>query len=61
MARTFRVAHGTVRWAGLVAGPVLGAITFMALPESYSGGGGELVELTGAGRATAAVAVWMAT
>ena len=61
MARTFRVSPGTVRWAGMVAGPVLGAITFMALPESYSGSGGDVVGLSGAGRATAAVAVWMAT
>ena len=46
---------------GLVAGPALAALAFAALPDSYTSASGEPVPLSDAGRATAAVAVWMAT
>lgn len=45
---------------GLFAGPLLAAVLFAALPDSYLGESGEIVEFTAAGRATAALAIWMA-
>jgi sodium-dependent dicarboxylate transporter 2/3/5 len=48
-----------VRRAGRVAGPLLAALAFAALPESYVHAG-ETLAFTSAGRATAAIAVWMA-
>ena len=50
------------RLTGLVAGPLCAALAYTLLPESYSGVGGdaELYEFTSGGRATAAIAVWMA-
>ena len=45
---------------GLFAGPALAALAFVLLPDFYSSASGELVPFTHAGRATAAVAVWMA-
>jgi sodium-dependent dicarboxylate transporter 2/3/5 len=46
---------------GLFAGPLLAALVGAALPDAYAGSAGETVALGAAGRATAAVAVWMAT
>jgi sodium-dependent dicarboxylate transporter 2/3/5 len=46
---------------GLLAGPLLAALAWLALPDAYPGLDGELVPFAGAGRTTAAVAVWMAT
>ncbi|MGI9431801.1 MAG: SLC13 family permease, partial [Myxococcota bacterium] len=45
---------------GLFAGPLLAGVLFAALPTSYENGDGELVPFTDAGRATAALALWMA-
>ena len=52
--------RGALAWSGLVAGPVLATLTHLALPDSYAGVSGESVPFSSAGRATAAVAVWMA-
>lgn len=46
---------------GLVAGPLLALAVGLSLPERYADPGGDWVAFTQAGRATAAVAVWMAT
>jgi len=45
---------------GLVAGPIVALFVGLVLPESYVDSGGEIVAFTSAGRATAAVAAWMA-
>lgn len=43
-----------IAWLGLVFGPVLGLVCYWALPDADAGG------LAHAGRATAAIGVWMA-
>ena len=45
---------------GLAVGPVAALLVGLVLPESYAGADGETVAFSFAGRATAAVAVWMA-
>ena len=54
-------APAAIKWAGLVAGPVLAALTYLLLPATFTDTQGELVEFALAGRVTAALAVWMAT
>ncbi len=51
----------SIRRAGIFAGPVLAAVTFALLPESYATGPATTVEFTPAGRATLAMVAWMAT
>jgi sodium-dependent dicarboxylate transporter 2/3/5 len=53
--------RSTVQWIGLLAAPILALLTYLLLPESYHAAGGQAVLFPPAGRATAAVAVWMAT
>jgi solute carrier family 13 (sodium-dependent dicarboxylate transporter), member 2/3/5 len=48
-----------VQRIGLVAGPLLFAAAWAALPASYTGLSGETVAFGHAGRATAGVALWM--
>ncbi len=65
MTRDAEQATGAVRRRrfqrfGLVAGPLLALLAYLALPQVYSGSAGEAVVFGHAGRATAAVAVWMA-
>ncbi len=50
----------TRRRLGLVAGPLAALAVYAVLPDTWAGPGGELRELGHAGRATAAVATWMA-
>jgi sodium-dependent dicarboxylate transporter 2/3/5 len=50
-----------VKWAGLIGGPVLAALAYSLLPETFSNTQGQLIDFTQAGRITAALAVWMAT
>jgi di/tricarboxylate transporter len=50
-----------VQQIGLVAGPLLALLVFATLPDAYTTADGEPASLGTAGRATAAVAVWMAT
>lgn len=45
---------------GLLGGPTLAALIYVALPDAYTGSSGEVVAFGHGGRATAAVAVWMA-
>jgi sodium-dependent dicarboxylate transporter 2/3/5 len=45
---------------GLFAGPLLAALLFAVLPDSYLDAAGEVTPFTAAGRTTAALAVWMA-
>lgn len=53
---------GWVRWAGLFAGPVLAILAYLLLPSAVTNDAGQVVSgLAHAGRATAAVAVLMAT
>lgn len=47
------------RW-GLPAGPLLALLAWLLLPDSHPGTSGEIVAFSAAGRATAAVALWMA-
>lgn len=50
----------TVQWIGLIAGPVLALLLYSQLPGAYPNGTGEIVEFSSAGRATMALAAWMA-
>jgi sodium-dependent dicarboxylate transporter 2/3/5 len=54
------VSRSAVKWIGLVVGPILAALTYSLLPETFRGIQGESVVFTHAGRVTAALAVWMA-
>ena len=54
------MSRTTVRRIGLVLGPILAVATYAVLPSTYTSGG-ESVAFSDAGRATAAVAVLMAT
>ncbi|MHC4210086.1 MAG: SLC13 family permease [Planctomycetota bacterium] len=50
-----------VQWAGLVAGPVLGGLCYLLLPEQYrDAAGDQVVQFSRAGRVTLAVMTWMA-
>lgn len=49
-----------VQRIGLFAGPILGILVWITLPETHPDASGEWMELSGSGRATAAVGVWMA-
>jgi len=55
------VSRSTIQWVGLIAGPILAALTFILLPETFKDIQGESVVFTQAGHVTAALAVWMAT
>jgi sodium-dependent dicarboxylate transporter 2/3/5 len=55
-----RIPRSALVWGGLVAGPVLAGLTYLALPMSYASVTGDVISFGDAGRATAAVAVWMA-
>ncbi len=50
-----------MRWLGLLGGPLLALLVFLALPESFRSAAGETEAFSAAGRASAALAVWMAT
>jgi len=60
MKRMPRIRRGALAWGGLVAGPVLAGLVYLSLPTIYRTVAGEVVSFGDAGRATAAVAVWMA-
>jgi solute carrier family 13 (sodium-dependent dicarboxylate transporter), member 2/3/5 len=53
------LSRSTVKWFGLVAGPLLALLTYLLLPETYATADGT-AQLSAAGRSTAAVGVWMA-
>lgn len=55
------VSRSNIQWIGLVAGPILAALTYSFLPETFKGIQGESVVFAHAGHVTAALAVWMAT
>ena len=50
----------TIQWIGLIAGPVLAILLYGLLPHAYPNSVGETVAFSNAGRATTALAVWMA-
>ena len=50
----------TVQWIGLVVGPLLAVLIYNLLPQAYTNGMGEVIAFSNAGRATTALAVWMA-
>lgn len=50
-----------IQWAGLFAGPLLAAACYGLLPVQYLNESGSPVPFTPAGRATAALMIWMAT
>jgi sodium-dependent dicarboxylate transporter 2/3/5 len=49
-----------IRRAGLVAGPVLALVCYLALPTEFADGTGKIVPFLHPGRATLAMLVWMA-
>lgn len=51
----------TVRRIGLVAGPLLALLLYLALPHEYRGASGDTATFTPGGRATLAMMAWMAT
>ncbi len=50
----------SVQWIGLVTGPLLALLLYSLLPHAYANGAGETIEFSNAGRATMALAAWMA-
>jgi sodium-dependent dicarboxylate transporter 2/3/5 len=54
------VRRDSVAWSGLGAGPLLAALVYALLPTIYTDVSGASVVFESAGRATAAIAVWMA-
>jgi sodium-dependent dicarboxylate transporter 2/3/5 len=57
---TTRPSRSRHQDVGLAAGPILAAATALALPESYLDSAGDVLPFGAAGRATAALAAWMA-
>jgi sodium-dependent dicarboxylate transporter 2/3/5 len=55
-----RSLRRVVQWTGLFAAPALAALVYALLPDAYSDRDGQALPFTQAGRATAALAVWMA-
>ncbi len=55
-----KMLKSVMPWAGLFLGPLIGLLTYLLLPEIYQNTEGENIPFSNAGRATAAVAVWMA-
>ena len=49
-----------IQWIGLIAGPLLAILLYSLLPHAYPNSAGEMVAFSNAGRATTALAVWMA-
>ena len=60
VVRASRIRRSTVAWTGLGAGPLLAVCAYAVLPETFVDVSGAPVVFQSAGRATAAVAVWMA-
>ena len=54
------VKQGAVKWIGLFAGPLFALVVYSTLPDTFTNDSGDTVALSHAGRATAALAVWMA-
>ena len=52
--------RSSVKWAGLIGGPLAALICFFLLPDDYAAADGALVPFTPAGRTTLAIMVWMA-
>jgi hypothetical protein len=50
-----RIRRSAVAWCGLVAGPVLAGLSYVALPMTYVGVAGDVISFGDSGRATAAV------
>jgi len=61
MTVTDRGLQHKVRQIGLVAGPLLAAVLYWALPTEYRAADGSVVAFSQAGRATLAAMGWMAT
>lgn len=55
-----RLSRRAVQWIGLFAGPLLALIVYLALPDAFVNASGERVAFPIAGRATAAIGIWMA-
>ena len=60
MAQDDGKMRSIIRWAGLVGGPVLAALSYAVLPEDYTNSAGQLVAFTSAGRVTLGIMIWMA-
>ena len=59
-ASSHQLLKNVIPWAGLFLGPLSGLITYLLLPEVYQDANDAIITFSHAGRATAAVAVWMA-
>ncbi len=55
-----RMTRSTIQWIGLGAAPLLGLLVFLLMPDGYVDAHGETIPFAHAGKATAALAVWMA-
>ncbi|MXY49220.1 MAG: SLC13 family permease [Gemmatimonadetes bacterium] len=60
MTANTKTLKTTIQWIGLIAGPLLAILLYSLLPHAYPNSAGETVEFSNAGRATTALAVWMA-
>jgi sodium-dependent dicarboxylate transporter 2/3/5 len=54
------IDRGALQWTAMGVGPLLALLVYLLLPESYSDASGEAIAFSHAGRATAAMGVWMA-
>jgi sodium-dependent dicarboxylate transporter 2/3/5 len=54
------INRSIVQWTGLLAAPALALLIYLLLPETYLDSRGQAAAFSHAGRATAAIAVWMA-
>ena len=60
MAQSDGKMRSTIRWAGLIGGPVLAVLSYAVLPQEYTDSAGQVVVFTSAGRITLGILIWMA-
>ncbi len=60
MSGTARIRRSTFQWIGLGAAPFLGLLAFLLMPDGYVDAQGQTIAFAHAGKATAALAIWMA-
>ncbi len=54
------ISRSQIQWWGMLSGPVAALLIYLLLPDSYTTAADKWVPLTQAGRATAAIGIWMA-
>lgn len=60
MNKPVRMSRSTVQWIGLGAAPLLAVLAYLLMPDGYVDVQGEMIPFAHAGKATVALAVWMA-